>query len=226
MGRPKMSEKEFFSKVDKSGGESACWPWAGCKNQSGYGVTSIDGKYTATHRAAYFYANGITETHLCVCHSCDNPPCCNPGHLFLGTSPENTANMVSKGRQSKGKSHSDALMPSRKRGEENNLSVMTDEKVMELRKLYSETKIRLKDLAKQFGISYGGAQKIVLGIVWKHLPILEVQNTRARHSKYTQERVNEIRAMRASGMTCKAIAHHFQMSVWTINEIIYRQKGP
>ena len=103
---------------------------------------------------------------------------------------------------------------------------MTDEKVSELRRLYVETKIKIKDLAAKFGISYGGAEKIIRGDVWKHIPVLSIPEGRPRHAKHSQERVNEIRAMRSTGMTCKLIAAHFGMSIWTINEIIYRQKKP
>ncbi len=219
-----MTESEFFQKVDKIAGPAECWPWKGAKDRKGYGVTSINGKFFLAHRASYFFSRGSVDAKLKVCHTCDNPPCCNPSHLFQGTSKDNSDDMVSKGRQSRGDSHAQALTPSRKRGEDNPTSVMTDEKVIQLRKLFNETTTTLSALADQFGIGYGTAEKIVNGITWKHLPFQKRKGERARNAKFSQERVEEIRSMKKAGMTVKAIAIHFGMSVWTCNDIVYRQK--
>lgn len=80
--------------------ESGCIEWTGAKQPRGYGhIATGEGRETiGTHRAAWIVANGPIPDGMDVCHSCDNPPCCNPQHLFLGTRSENLLDMVDKGR--------------------------------------------------------------------------------------------------------------------------------
>ena len=72
-----------------------CWEWRGLRDKHGYGRK---GPYKTTHRLAWEWANGPVPAGMCVLHRCDNPPCCNPDHLFLGTQADNLADMVAKGR--------------------------------------------------------------------------------------------------------------------------------
>lgn len=79
---------------------SPCWLWLGTKNQGGYGViTTPDRKKLLAHRFSYLIHHG--DTHLHVCHSCDNPGCVNPAHLFSGTQRDNLADMSLKGRRAR-----------------------------------------------------------------------------------------------------------------------------
>lgn len=91
----------FWSKVDRRGPDD-CWPWLG-KTRQVYGAIKISGKNVSAHRVAYELANGPISPgarphDACVCHSCDNPKCCNPGHLWLGTQQENVTDRQTKGR--------------------------------------------------------------------------------------------------------------------------------
>lgn len=83
------------------GSPDACWPWTGYTNDYGYGVlgrgSRSDGLIRA-HRAAWLVTHGTLPDDVLVLHTCDNPPCCNPAHLFLGTHADNTADMSAKGR--------------------------------------------------------------------------------------------------------------------------------
>lgn len=91
-----MKREEFWSRVTKSEG---CWTWNGAKQKFGYGWVWIDGEGSKnTHRVAYEIGVGPIPAGQCVLHRCDNPPCVNPAHLFLGTKGDNTRDMVSKNR--------------------------------------------------------------------------------------------------------------------------------
>lgn len=77
--------------------ETGCWEWQGVMHHSGYGCFKDKSTFRYTHRASYEAFHGPTDGKF-VCHRCDNPKCCYPGHLFLGTHDENMADMKAKGR--------------------------------------------------------------------------------------------------------------------------------
>lgn len=92
---------KFLALVDARGPDE-CWPWAGTINTNGYGHFSA-GSRGQTHiasRVAWFLANG-RQPQESVCHSCDNPPCCNPAHLWVGTHDQNMKDMQRKARHSR-----------------------------------------------------------------------------------------------------------------------------
>lgn len=73
---------------------SGCWEWTGAIRKDGYGQCGRRG----AHRAAYEHAYGPIPKGMFVCHSCDNPPCCNPAHLWIGSSHDNLVDCALKGR--------------------------------------------------------------------------------------------------------------------------------
>lgn len=78
---------------------SGCWEWQGCRADFGHGKIGLsDGKNALVHRVVYERMVGPIPDGLLVCHHCDNPPCCNPEHLFVGTHKDNSEDMVKKGR--------------------------------------------------------------------------------------------------------------------------------
>lgn len=87
----------FWLKVDVREPDS-CWEWTAYRDKTGYGTFGIDGKKERAPRVAWALASGEIPDGLCVLHTCDNPPCCNPKHLFLGTRADNVQDAIRKGR--------------------------------------------------------------------------------------------------------------------------------
>lgn len=91
-------EQRFWDKVDRRGPQD-CWEWTAAKDARGYGrVGSKRPRTELAHRVAYRLTKGEIPSGMLVCHSCDNPPCCNPEHLFVGTDADNNKDMHTKGR--------------------------------------------------------------------------------------------------------------------------------
>ena len=86
---------DFWSRVAEGSG---CWEWQGTKDRWGYGRLGTKRKFYGAHRVAWELSNGDIPEGLCVLHQYDNPGCCNPAHLFLGTNEDNRNDMFSKGR--------------------------------------------------------------------------------------------------------------------------------
>jgi hypothetical protein len=90
----------FHAKLDTAG---ECWEWKGATNAKGYGRVRINGRLELAHRVAFAIWKGTTVLtdvgSLLVLHSCDNPRCCNPEHLRLGSYSDNNADMIARGRQ-------------------------------------------------------------------------------------------------------------------------------
>ena len=95
--RDMSTEERFFHYVDKR--PDGCWLWAGATfGEGGYGAFGVGGKTIAAHVYSYIIRNGAVPSGMCVCHTCDVRNCVNPDHLFLGTTQDNTQDMINKGR--------------------------------------------------------------------------------------------------------------------------------
>lgn len=154
----KLSVVRFWKNVDKSGGEDACWEWKLYKDQDGYGGFTDKRKYKyhkKAHRMAYEFTYGSISKGLQVCHKCDNPPCCNPTHLFLGTSKENNADAVRKRRHAF--------------GQRNGGAVLKEYQVIEIIDLLKQGKTQAV-LANLYKCSKGAISKIQTQRTWRYLP--------------------------------------------------------
>lgn len=191
----------FWAKVDRSGGHDACWMWLAGVARSGYGVFGIQGKPRLAHRVCYRNTRGPIPSGLHVLHSCDNPLCVNPSHLWLGTNLDNVADKVAKGRQAAGERSGGRTHPERlPRG---------------------ETHPSKKH--------HGYAKKVSDGLVrfYKQNPHRKQLGEAASNAKLTQQSVLEIRRRySAGGVSLRALASEFGMSYTAIQAIASGKAWP
>ena len=159
----KTPEERFWAKVDKSGD---CWIWTGGKNKHGYGTFGFQGKVQKAHRVAWQLENGPIPIDpmgwhhgTCVLHKCDNPPCVNPDHLFLGTHQDN---MDDKTRRSRNRNRP---YP----GVTNPNSKLNDELVRDARRMYSTGNYHPQLLADFYDVSRTTMRYALTGRTWKHV---------------------------------------------------------
>lgn len=150
----------FWAQV-KTAGPTECWEWDSYRTDKGYGHFQVSKKVgpKRAHRIAYHLATGQDPGELHVLHRCDNPPCCNPAHLFLGTHQDNMRDMIAKGRRSK-------HVPPPMRGALHPRAKLTQEKADEIRRLYAAGGISQTALGLQFGVPQPRISKIVRGEAW------------------------------------------------------------
>lgn len=149
----KTAEERFWSKVTKADG-NACWEWQGARQQGGtYGVFWFQGKMVGAHRFSYLVATGSDPGDMEVCHTCDNPGCVRPSHLFAGTAKDNAADRQRKGR---GRDQ---------RGSKNSMSKLTG-RVDDMRAMYGAG-ATYQQVADTFDVSLSTAYEAVRGVTWK-----------------------------------------------------------
>lgn len=183
---PAEAEASFWSKVDRSGGDDACWPWTAARTAFGYGTTWWRGEAQRAHRVAWAIAIGPIPDGLHVCHSCDDPPCCNPAHLWLGTAADNAADRDRKGRTgaARGDAHGARLHPERlargdrsgarlhperlARGEANGSAKLDEAAVREIRRRHAQGE-SAKALGRYMGVSGFAITCVVTRKTWGHV---------------------------------------------------------
>jgi hypothetical protein len=175
--KPRMTPERFWSLVQKSDG--GCWEWTHSRASNGYGSFKMNYKHRLAHRYAWEITNGAIPAGALVCHRCDNPPCVNPDHLFLGDYSTNQLDAVAKGRHSaqthrhrwaRGSRHGTKTHPEAvARGERASQAKLTNERVLEIRAARASTGYGKRRLAAMFGVPEATVSLIIRRITWTHI---------------------------------------------------------
>lgn len=151
-GLPTYSAR-FLAKVSIAGAGN-CWLWTGGRHVRGYGIFKLKNKSWKAHRVSWLIHRGPIPNGLHVLHKCDNPPCVNPRHLFLGTHQDNMDDRDAEGRRAPPK------------GEKNGRAILTRKKVRQIRRIYAAGGITQKVLGARYGFAQAHISAITTGKLW------------------------------------------------------------
>jgi len=146
----------FRAKIEHRGAGD-CWEWQACRNPQGYGLFDIRHKSFLAHRVAWVIAHDVIPDGIFILHRCDNPPCVNPAHLWLGTHADNKRDSVDKGR------HGWAC------GAANGRAKLRETDVRLIRRLYRRGHWSQFPLARVYGVSHCTISEIVNGKTWRSI---------------------------------------------------------
>lgn len=214
---------DFFTKYATRisvGAPGDCWLWLGAKASAGYGHGHRNNVHFYAHRAAYESQHGEgSAAGWVIRHTCDNPPCCNPGHLLIGTHADNMADMVERGRRN-------AVF-----GERVNTARMSECDVLEARRLAAAGS-PVVDVARMFSLEYGAMRALIKGQTWRHLPGAVPNPTKAigryappaiRGKLISIDDVRSIRSALSEGQSGRALAKTYGIHPATISAIKTRR---
>lgn len=211
------TKARFWSKVDRRGSDD-CWEWQGSRDKDGYGRFHLRGSETKAHRFSFELHYGPIPVGKMVCHSCDNPPCVNPSHLWLGTNQDNINDAAEKGR-----THSP-------KGELHPMAILTREDVEEIIALRQKG-YRYTEIAERFDVTPGLVGGIIRGNIWPHIERPDDLEPSAKglkgeehpQAKLTEENVREIRKLYATGQYRQVdLADRFGVTQVLISKIVRR----
>lgn len=137
------------------GHASPCWVWIGASEQSGYGRLWLDKKVSKAHRLSWVIHRGPIPKGLLVCHHCDNRPCVNPSHLFLGTYKDNMEDAAKKSRMNP------------QLGEQHHAAKLTNQTVRMIRKTYKRG--LGAEIARRLGVDPSLVRMVAKRQIWTHI---------------------------------------------------------
>lgn len=202
---------EFWRNVDMKS-DDECWPWKRSLNGKGYGLLQFDPMRTTqkAHRVSYLLTFGAIPERKHVLHRCDNPSCCNPYHLYVGTNSDNAHDRMTRGRQ--------------QRGEATARAKLTPKMVREIREEYIEKQTSCERLADRYPCNASSIWLVLTYKSWPHVaPELRdkiVMRPKVRRgedaprSRLTSTQVTEARLRHAQGETIGTLRRDYGVS-WT-----------
>lgn len=152
---------KFWGKVDKRGPDE-CWEWP-VSNPRSYGSFSLNKVAYRTHRLSYELHNGPIPDGMFICHKCDNPPCCNPNHLFAGTHQDNMRDMAEKGRWVR--VPRDEKSVNHCFGARNHSTKLTETNAAQIKARMARGDAK-RALAREFGVDVSIMRQIAKGKIW------------------------------------------------------------
>lgn len=164
-GRTVDLKTRFGSHIRKSNND--CQEWIGHRDKQGYGVLSVylkNGKRTTmlAHRVAYLLEHKEIPDELCVLHLCDNPPCVNPDHLYIGTRSDNLKDAYERSPY-----RVSFFTRTGQQGEQNFHAKLTQKQVNEIRERYTCGNVNQSLLAKEYDVSKNHISCITRHIYWR-----------------------------------------------------------
>mgnify|MGYP001571269346 CR=1 FL=1 len=180
-----VREDEIWQNIGPPTPLTGCQYWTRGLLDTGYGSVRYHGRNFGAHRLAFMLYWGVSlPSWLCVLHTCDNRPCCNPDHLWIGTKADNNRDAKEKGRMATGGKHGSYTHPeNRPRGEKHGLrrdptraargervgsAKLREAQVKEIRARLAHGE-KQRPLAREYGVRLWTIQRINRGLTWKHL---------------------------------------------------------
>jgi Mor family transcriptional regulator len=196
----------FWRRINKT---DSCWLWTGAKASMGYGVLRWLGKRVYAHRLVYELTYGPIPDGLFICHHCDNPPCCNPQHLYAGTQRDNMRDRDRRGRGLKGRS---------RKGKPTNAKI-TAEIAEAIRNEPATTRKDIKRIAEKYRLHWASIYRIRNNQIWQD----EARPVRTgRHNdKITLAIARAIRQDHAAtGQSTRALGRKYGLSATGVRLIL------
>lgn len=204
---------ERISKYNFPAEGDGCWEWQGSKAFYNYGTMCFEKSLYRTHRVAYETFIGPIPNGLFVCHHCDNPPCVNPSHLFVGTQTDNIRDKEAKGRGN----HTSC--------QEHGSSKLTNRQVIKIIELYASKTMNQRQLANKFNVHQSQISKLIKGLQFSKLnaSINSIDNRKENSKTYTLEQKAEARKLFKEGMRVCNIARKLNINPTSLWFIIHKQ---
>lgn len=168
--------KTFWSRAELTANPDKCWNWTNGKDRDGYGSFNIGYDNLRAHRFAYYLHNKVDPKELQVCHTCDNPSCVNPNHLFLGTTQDNTKDRDLKGRHNpaRGDKQGSRTKPeTRPRGKDHWNYKYTEAIVKEIFEMYESGGYKMREIAEKIGCRKQTISNLYRQDRWQYLSKLK-----------------------------------------------------
>lgn len=216
---------DFWARIDKNGPVPAhcpelgpCWVWTKGHLRAGYGALKFQRQRWMAHRLAFTLSTGPIPDGLKVCHKCDNPICCNPGHLFLGTNADNHKDMRAKGRAPTGDRNGSRTHPERYPKGDKHPSHLHPERLARGDRNGSYTHPERRPRGERNG-RFTKPERTARGP--RFHPERAARGSSIGQSKLTDEQVMAIRVRHATGSVfLRQLATEFRVSIQTVHAIV------